>query len=553
MKKLSLLMISVGLVSALSACNGGGVNSTSNPSQTSATQAVSNVSTVTPTSLPQVNMNDVKMIFNALATDAAKTTIDTQTAVNIITGKDSQRLNLLLSLNTSGYESSLQQLQLITPYPLLSNGDKSKYNEALFAAIFLADVTDSTSGSDGTNQLGAITLANTQATFAMVSHRFFGGHRLAEQHYIWSVNPGTFTSILNIKPFIGDDSSISYLNIHQGAVGDCWFLSTLGALINMRGAQSVLNNIQQNGNSVTVKYTNIHSQDSSITIDIPSDLEVATGAYSNGSGNWLSIYEQAFGSVLMTGEYNMVYFGSNIPTEGVYSLPTFYDGMVNGSMPIGQYYPAFKFLTGHEVYEFSTDYNESGDSTFKNIYYNTNQTDINFGSQSLTNTQLVTLIDEAMKEKRIVVLGTPLDTHELNPGDDATGAKTLPVDVVGTHAYAVLDHSNGVFKLRNPWGTNFTPNGPDSMANGYTMKDGVFYVPDSDVFKMFTQVDIEQIPGQDTTPKVVNGQVILQNNQPVFITGTNPLMANFVTSNQSFIQNNFTGGQISSSKLNPSQ
>lgn len=553
MKKLSLLMISVGLVSALSACNGGGVNSTTNPSQTSTTQAVSNVSTVTSTSLPQVNMNDVKMIFNALATDTAKTTIDTQTAVNIITGKDPEKLNILLNLNTTGYESSLQQLQLISPYPLLSNGDKSKYNEALFAAIFLADVTDSTSGSDGTNQLGAITLANTQATFAMVSHRFFGGHRLSEQHYTWSVNPGTFTSILNIKPFIGDDSSVSYLNIHQGAVGDCWFLSTLGALINMRGAQSILNNVQQNGNSVTVKYTNIHSQDSSITIDVPSDLEVATGAYSNGSGNWLNVYEQAFGSVLMTGEYSMVYFGSNIPTEGVYSLPTFYDGMVNGNMPIGQYYPAFKFLTGHEVYEFSTDYNESGDNTFKNIYYNTDQTDINFGSQSLTNTQLVTLIDQAIKEKRVVVLGTPLDTHELNPGDDATGAKTLPVDVVGTHAYAVLDHSNGVFKLRNPWGTNFTPSGPDSMANGYTMKDGVFYVPDSDVFKMFTQVDIEQIPGQDTTPKVVNGQVVLQNNQPVFITGTNPLMANFVTSNQSFIQNNFTGGQISSSKLNPSQ
>ena len=70
-----------------------------------------------------------------------------------------------------------------------------------------------------------------------------------------------------------------------------------------------------------------------------------------------------------------------------------------------------------------------------------------------------------------------------------------------------MGHANGKFKLRNPWGTNFTPNGADSITNGYTMQDGIFYVPDADVFKIFDQIDIEQLPSLDKTPVVVNGVV----------------------------------------------
>lgn len=546
MKQNSRLLLSLFVAGTLTACNSGGgqnnpTTSTNNGGGQPTESTPSNFGNSSTESLPQVNMSDVQLIFNALATDQNKTTIDMQTAVNIINGVDTQRLAILQNLNTTGYQTALNQLQQISPYPLLSNGNQAKYNEALFAAIFIGDVTDSNSGSDGTSQLGTISLANTTATIAMVSHRFFGGHRLAQQHYTWSVNPGTFTSILNNVPNVGNANDVSYLNIHQGAVGDCWLLSTIGALINQRGPQALLQNIQQNGNQITVNYTNIHSVESSITIPLPNDLQVATGAYSNGSGSWLDIYEQAFGSVLMSNEYNMVYYGNQIPTTGVYGLATFFDGMVNSNLAIGQYYPAYKFITGHEVYEFTTDYNNAGDNSFKNVSYDSDFTNVTLG-QSLSNADIITLLDKAFNEKRVIVLGTPVDVAELNPGENSTGAVKLPVDVVGTHAYAVLGHSNGLFKLRNPWGTNYTPNGPDSFANGYTMKDGVFYVPDSDIFKIFTQIDIEQLPGLDSTPQIVNGQVVLNkiDGKAVMLPGTDPLMTNYVSSNNDFINQNFT-------------
>ena len=54
-----------------------------------------------------------------------------QTAVNIINGVDTQRLAILQNLNTTGYQTALSQLQQISPYPLLSNGNQVKYNESL--------------------------------------------------------------------------------------------------------------------------------------------------------------------------------------------------------------------------------------------------------------------------------------------------------------------------------------------------------------------------------------------------------------------------------------
>ncbi len=153
---------------------------------------------------------------------------------------------------------------------------------------------------------------------------------------------------------------------------------------------------------------------------------------------------------------------------------------------------------------------------------------------------MVNLIDPLLAEGRVMVLGTPVDTKELN-GTINSSAVDLPPGIVGTHAYAILGHTNGKFKLRNPWGTNFTPAGPDSIINGYTMNDGVFYVPDADVFKIFDQIDIEQIPGLDKTPVVING-VVQKDSQgnPLFTEGSSSIMDNYVTSNGAYIKNNYS-------------
>lgn len=531
---LFLSLVSIGLT--LSACNSGG-QATGSSAGTNTANGNINIAESAVT-LPQVSIKDLQQIFQALATDSAKTTISLESAVAIITGNDQAGLNKLKSLSLSGYSAAVADANNVPHVTINSTPTQAQYNEALFAALFIGDVTDS-SGSDGTSDLGQITWDNTVANLGMVSHRFFGGYRLAQQDYTWSFNPGTLETIVNTPNQIGNLSDVNFLNVHQGAVGDCYYLSTLSALIYQRGAASVLAKFHQNGSGYSIDYTDVHSLASQISVTPLTDLEIATGAYSAGSGQWLSYLEKAYGDVLMTPEYSFIYFGSTPVSAGsIYDLATFYDGMIASQLPVGQYYPAFKFLTGHEVYEFDTVSNT--DDTLVNLYAaNPNSNNLILGTK-LSPSNMVNLIDPLLSQGRVMVLGTPVDTKELNGTTDST-AVDLPPGIVGTHAYAILGHANGKFKLRNPWGTNFTPAGPDSITNGYTMNDGVFYVPDADVFKIFDQIDIEQIPGLDKTPIVVNG-VVQKDSQgnPLFSEGSSSIMDNFVTSNGAYIKNNYS-------------
>lgn len=541
-KVLVSVLLSSGLL--LTGCNvGSGSNKTATNHSTQSYGTRSTIMTDNE-SLPQVNVADVKLIFNALADSSGK--IDTQEAVDIVLGNHMDKYNLIMSLATTGYPDALNKQQaLLSTFPdfnnsLLSQGSREQYNLALFAAIFITD-TSSTNSSDGVDAVGDITLDKTLNNLDMVSHRFFGGNRMPSQDYTWSVQNGTFMAVLNNKHSNLDVNDISYNNIHQGAVGDCYFLSTLGALINQRGASYVANLIHNDNGNYSFDYTTVHSQESSIAVGNVNDLAVAVGAYSGAHGNWLNVIEQAFGNVLMSNEYSFIYFGNKAPTDGIYSLPTFFAGMISAKLPIGQYYTAFKFLTGHEVYEFSADYNDAGDTSFKNVYASNQEGYVNFAPNQLTTKQLISVVDRALNDGRVIVFGTTADANALEPSDDASHAKKLPPDVVGNHAYAVLAHKNGKFTVRNPWGTNYTPTGAEGLQNGYKMVNGVFEVPDSEVFSIFTQVDIEQLPGLDSTPQVVNGNVVLNSKgKPIFTTGSSNLFAGFLTSNQSYIKNNFT-------------
>ena len=261
---------------ALVACNSGGSNSgQTNTPNTNA--AAANNSTTPPgaTSLPQVSTTDLQAIFNALATDSAKTTISLQAAVAIITGKDQAGLATLQALPLAGYADAISAANKVPNVSINNVPSQAQYNEALFAALFLGDVTDSSSGSDGTSTLGQITMTNSLATLPMISHRFFGGYRLAQQDYTWSFNPGTLEDIVNTPNSIGNQNSVDFLNVHQGAVGDCYYLSTLSALIFQRGSQELLNRFHQDGNGgYNIDYTTIHSLPSQVDVSTITNLEV---------------------------------------------------------------------------------------------------------------------------------------------------------------------------------------------------------------------------------------------------------------------------------------
>ena len=209
----SLVVSASGL--ALVACNsGGGSNNTGQANNTANTNAAAANKMITPppaASLPQISTADLQAIFNALATDSAKTTINLQTAVDIITGKDQAGLAILQALPLAGYADAISAATKVPNVSINNTPSQAQYNEALFAALFLGDVTDSTSGSDGTSTLGQINLTNSLATLSMISHRFFGGYRLAQQDYTWSFNPGTLETIVNTPNSIGNQNSVDFL------------------------------------------------------------------------------------------------------------------------------------------------------------------------------------------------------------------------------------------------------------------------------------------------------------------------------------------------------
>jgi hypothetical protein len=61
------------------------------------------------------------------------------------------------------------------------------------------------------------------------------------------------------------------------------------------------------------------------------------------------------------------------------------------------------------------------------------------------------------------------------------------------HAYAILgfDPASDRIMLWNPWGQNFTPNGPDGPERGYATDHGIFQMPLPAFYALFSSVHLE--------------------------------------------------------------
>ncbi len=70
----------------------------------------------------------------------------------------------------------------------------------------------------------------------------------------------------------------------------------------------------------------------------------------------------------------------------------------------------------------------------------------------------------------------------------------LPYD----HVYAVLgfDSATDTVKIWNPWGTDFTPNGPSGPENGYERKNGVFSLALDEFIDFYSFLAIEENSGR---------------------------------------------------------
>ena len=72
--------------------------------------------------------------------------------------------------------------------------------------------------------------------------------------------------------------------------------------------------------------------------------------------------------------------------------------------------------------------------------------------------------------------------------------KPPPAKLPYDHVYAIMDFNPGTntVTIWNPWGTDFTPNGPSGAENGYERKKGIFYLSLEEFMSFYSFLAIEQ-------------------------------------------------------------
>ena len=236
-------------------------------------------------------------------------------------------------------------------------------------------------------------------------------------------------------------------DIRQGALGDCFMLAPLGALVK-RNPDDVKSMIQREDNGYSVRFS-----DGNVVHVAPlTDAELALGGSGTSRGLWIRIMEKAYGSRRFSdGEVRVVRDGMNGGSSGT----------------------AGRVLTGHKF----TSVPLVGDYK-KQV------------AEDLLQQKMQGLRDAlpaALNDKRLVIASTT--------------SREMPRSISPNHAYAVLsfDPEMDLLTIWNPHGTDFKPKGEDSLENGYARDDGVFTMPLEPFVRTFGRVFFES---KDDSPYV---------------------------------------------------
>lgn len=217
------------------------------------------------------------------------------------------------------------------------------------------------------------------------------------------------------------------MQVQQGLIGDCWFLSALVAVIN-RDKNEIKKWIKPSADNFHVKFPG----DSRVEpITRPTDGELAIFATVGANGLWLPVLEKAYGLAMNRSAY---FFVETSTTDAMDSGEALSKGI--------------EIMTGH-----STDSDT-----------------LSFTKTSTTRKKLI----DAFANKKIVTAG-------IRPGLPFTNDlrdNGLPMG----HAYTVLnyDAAKDVLRLRNPWG-NTGPKGVKVSKGAFDMSMGDFEKNFSDI------------------------------------------------------------------------
>ena len=236
------------------------------------------------------------------------------------------------------------------------------------------------------------------------------------------------------------DTAPDIKSFHQGPLGDCYFVSMVGAMAHHEPDRlASLISVREDG-SYVVKFAGAKEP---AVVPPLTDAQVVIASTAGKDGLWLPIIENGYGELRKS------------------TKPERADDEATDLIAKGGYAgETIELLTGHDA------------------------TRLGLGgvpSKPLKDEELAQraakvreLLPDLLSRKRLVGVGTAKDAK-------------LPPGVNPSHAYAVLefDPATDTVTVWNPHGNTFKPKGEEGLANGYVTKGGIFHMQVPDLVRVF--------------------------------------------------------------------
>jgi hypothetical protein len=223
--------------------------------------------------------------------------------------------------------------------------------------------------------------------------------------------------------------------VKQGSLGDCFFVSAVGAMLyHHRSRVEQILHPQTDGSCDLV-----FADGNTVRVKKMTDAEIALSSTAGGQGRWLNYLEEGFGQ-LRRGQSPQLVRPGDIPI----------DAIARGGDPR----PSIALLTGHKAEAY--DLNK-------------------IAKDSAATDKLRDALAAGAKRHMLMTCLTP-----------AKGQ--LPPGLATWHCYAVLgfDESTDKVLIWNPWGNTFKPKSlPAGLKNGYPTQGGRFEVPLGEFVRIF--------------------------------------------------------------------
>jgi hypothetical protein len=263
---------------------------------------------------------------------------------------------------------------------------------------------------------------------------------------------------------------------HQGPLGDCFFVSVVGAAVKHDAAglrKMIKERPASEGSGYTVKF----GTGREVTVSPLTDAEIAISSTTQDKGGdeglWLAVLEKAFGTSRL----------EDMPNR--YETESATDAIAKG----GNTATSIRLLTGHTTERIAL---KRRARMAWMEQYDVNKRLLPPPANSRVVMQTVEAPEKLAKKVREKVPAALKAGKIVATG---TSEEKQPPGISGKHAYAVLayDGNKDTLTLWNPHGNTFSPRGgkEPGLSSGYPTKAGVFELPVGEFVRIFNGVTIE--------------------------------------------------------------